>query len=146
MLFDGAIMASRKSYCIICGQEKDGIEIENDYVISTIRWFKRNITKNEKDNKIVVCKECYPKYKVLRKRFENRQKIYITLGILFIIFGMIISPRVGTLIVTVIVAIFLYLLSLLSYTPKIKLDVQAAPLQPHVAEASNKRSNKRLKQ
>ncbi len=110
-----------KSYCIICGQEKDGIEIESDYVIDAIRWFKRNVTKNEQRNRIVVCKDCYPKYKTLRKRFEKREKIYIILGILFIITGTVISPRIGTFIVTVIVAVFLYLLSLLSYIPKIKL-------------------------
>ncbi|MGC8586920.1 MAG: hypothetical protein ACP5K9_01365 [Candidatus Micrarchaeia archaeon] len=115
-----------KSYCIICGQEKDGIEIESDYVIDAIRWFKRNVTKNEQRNRIVVCKDCYPKYKILRKRFEKREKIYIILGILFIITGTVISPRIGTFIVTVIVAVFLYLLSLLSYIPKIKLGQHLA--------------------
>jgi hypothetical protein len=108
------------SYCIICGKEKKGREVDEDYIIKGIRWFKRNITKNEKGNKLVVCNECYPKYLEYRKKFERRQITYILLGSLFLIFGLIISPTLGTLFVGLGLLLFLYLLSLLNYMPKLK--------------------------
>ncbi len=111
-----------KSYCIICGRERNGIEVEEDFVIKSIRWFKRNVTKNEEGNKLVVCNECYPKYLKYRRRFVGREIIYLTLGFLFLVFGLIVSFRLSTLIIGLLLILFLYLLSLLSYMPKLKED------------------------
>ncbi|EQD59708.1 hypothetical protein B1B_08080, partial [mine drainage metagenome] len=43
--------------------EKTGHRRQRDYVIGAIRWFKKNVTKNEKGHALVVCKACYPAYK-----------------------------------------------------------------------------------
>jgi len=94
--------------------------MEEDFVIKSIRWLKRNVTKNEKGNRLVVCKECYPKYIKYRARFVRREGIYLVLGFLFLIFGLIVAPRLSTLFIGIILILFLYLLSLLSYMPKAK--------------------------
>ena len=108
---------NQKSYCIICGKQADGIEIKIDNVIKTIRYLKKTIFKTEKNNRLVVSKECYPLYIKNRKRYVSRQRLYITLGIVFVIFSIFISPTIQTIILSVSVLIFLYLISLLNYTP-----------------------------
>ena len=42
------------------------------------------------------------------------------LGFLFLVFGLIVSPRLSTLLIGIMLILFLYLLSLLSYMPKVK--------------------------
>ncbi|MGC8628679.1 MAG: hypothetical protein ACP5T4_00505 [Candidatus Micrarchaeia archaeon] len=118
-------MHSNKSICIICGQEKPGIEIEEGYVIGAIRWFKRNVTKNEQGNKLVVCKDCYLKYASLRKRYENRMKTYFALGVIFLLFSVAISSNKLAAFALGLVVLFLLLaLSLLSYVPKLKIPTK----------------------
>ena len=83
-------MAKGKEYCIICGERRSGLPVEDDYVISAIRWFKANVTKNEKNNSLVVCRDCYSKYKRQRKRYEAqaaqlhrlRESIFMMVGLL----------------------------------------------------------------
>ncbi len=111
----------QKSYCIICGKERDGIEIKEDHVIEAIRWIKTNITKNEKNNRLVVCKECYPKYVKARKKYESRRITYLVLGILFAAMSLIVSPRLETLAMAIVVVVLLYALSYLSYMPALKI-------------------------
>src|SRR5271157_3202259 len=98
------------SYCIMCGKETEGIEVQNDYVLSALRWFKRNVTKDEKKNRIVVCKACYLDYK---------KKLYLALGIVFLITFVVLSPKAETVLISLVVLAVLYLFSLFSYIPKI---------------------------
>ncbi|MGC8662322.1 MAG: hypothetical protein ACP5RT_00870 [Candidatus Micrarchaeia archaeon] len=112
------------NYCIICGKEKKGFEVKEDYIIKSIRWFKKNITKNEEGNKLVVCKECLPKYIKYRNKFVLREIIYLLLGFLFLIFGLIISFKVSTLLISFVIIVFLYLLSLISYMPELKQKIR----------------------
>lgn len=108
----------RESYCIICGEKKDGIEIREDYVIHAIRWFNRKVLRTpEKRNRIVVCSSCYPNYKTRRKKYLSRQRTYLVLGFLFMLFGVVIARNAQSFIIGVVVIIILYLLSLLSYLP-----------------------------
>jgi hypothetical protein len=111
----------KKSYCIVCGKEKKGIKVEEDAVLGSIRWFKRNVTKNEKGNVLVVCKECYANYKKDRKRYESRQRTYIALGVVFVLMSMFLSPNIMTLLISLVILVILYFLSLLSYMPKINI-------------------------
>lgn len=115
--------------CIICGNERNGIEIRSDSVITAIRWLKKNITKNEKGYKLVVCKECYPKYAKERKKFKNRQAFYVGLGIVFdivLLYGARNSGYIGIVILYCIaILVFVYLLSLLTYIPELNIPVEA---------------------
>lgn len=117
-------MPKTKSYCIICGEEKKGIEIENDFVLDSVRWLKKKLTHKEKHNKLVVCKEDYPKYKEARSRYEFRQKLYVGLGVVFVLLMFLVSSKLTTLLVAVAVLILFYLFTLLSYTPKLKLKLK----------------------
>jgi hypothetical protein len=113
---------SGKVVCIICGENKPGIRIKEDTVIRSIKWIKRNITKNEKNNTLVVCRGCYPKYSKERSKYTSRQVLYIALGILFAIFSLLLNPAPLTLLIAAMVLLFFYGLSLLNYSPA--LDVQ----------------------
>lgn len=114
----------RKSYCIMCGEQKDGLEVKNDRVLESIRWFKKNVTKNEKNNRLVVCKDDYTKYAAQRKRYESRQHLWLAFGIIFAVTGIILSPAIYTLIIGLIVLFFLYLLSLLNYMPALQVEAK----------------------
>jgi hypothetical protein len=111
----------RKTYCVVCAKEKKGIEVEDDAVLELIRWIKKNITKNEKGNKIVVCRDCYASYKASRSRYEGRQKIYVALGVLFAMVNLLISPTLSTVAISAVIIAMMILISLLSYTPKISI-------------------------
>lgn len=107
----------RESYCIACGEKKDGIEIKEDHVIQALRWFNRTVMKQNRNNRIVVCSACYDKYSKQRKRYISRQRIYAVLGILFLLFGVLIARSIQSVLIGLGVIALLYLISLLSYMP-----------------------------
>lgn len=110
-----------KSYCIMCGTEKHGLAVRDDWELGLIRWFKRNVSKNEKGNRLVVCRTCYPKYAANRSKYESRQKLYITLGVIFAALSLLISPSIASVLVAALVIVLMFAFSLLSYTPKISI-------------------------
>ena len=112
--------------CIICGKQRDGLEVKTDWVITSMRWFKRNVTKDEQGNRLVVCKGCYPIYKKNRDKYTSRQTLYLVLGALFIILGLLISSYdilrfLSAIGLSVIILAVLYLISLLNYTPALAM-------------------------
>jgi uncharacterized membrane protein len=129
----------KESRCIMCGEARDGLEVNEDFVIYTMRWFKRNITKNEKNYRLVVCKDCYPKYYEERKKYEKRQALYLVLGILFAIVLIIVGQnKLIALLYGLIVILFVYLLSLLTYIPSVKI-----PQSLNVKTIKSKSKNKK---
>jgi ribosomal protein L34E len=113
---------NRMPRCIICGKEKEGLEVKEDFVIYAIRWFKRNITKNEKHYKLIVCKECYPKYYTAREKYEKRRALYLVLGIIFALLLVLIGQnKIIAVLYGIIIIIFVYLLSLFTYMPAVKI-------------------------
>ena len=112
------------SYCIICGKQKEGIKVADDHVLGALRWFKTNVTKDAKNNALVVCKSCYPKYSAQRKKYVNRRTAYLALGILFLIFSLIISSGawLTALLIGIMIVALLYALSLINYMPGLQLD------------------------
>ncbi len=83
--------------------------------MAAIRWIKRNILKNEQGNTLVVCKECYPKYAELRKKYETRQITYLALVVVFGVLALIVSPNFATIIAVALLAVFLYILDFLNF-------------------------------
>ncbi len=110
-------MAGRKKVCIICGKERNGIPVKEDDILAALRWFKKNVTRNEKGNRLVVCKECYPKYSKERKRYFTRRNLYIALGVILSIMIIGIAHSIFSVIWGVFVVLFMYLLSLVNYLP-----------------------------
>ncbi|MDE1865519.1 MAG: hypothetical protein KGH94_02680 [Candidatus Micrarchaeota archaeon] len=120
-----------KRACMICGKERNGEEVKEDYVIQAMRWFKENVTKNAKGYRIVVCNECMPEYRKLRSKFVRRRVMYVGLGVVFTITLAVVSGGryLGILFYGVAITLFLYALSLVSYVPDLKRgeQVQASP-------------------
>ena len=112
-----------ESRCIICGLEKDGLEVKEDYIIKSIRWFKRNITRNEKGYRLVVCKDCYPKYAKLRESYMRKQVTYIIIGVLFaaVLIAFSGGRLLSAILYGIIIIVFMYLLAQLSYMPALKI-------------------------
>jgi uncharacterized membrane protein len=106
----------KKTYCIMCGKNRRGIPVREDKVIGSIRWLKRKL-RNEKGNALVVCRDCYDKYSMQRKRFESRQFLYIAIGIVFMVLMIITSPTVLAFIVGILIVMLLYAFAMLSYIP-----------------------------
>lgn len=105
------------TYCIICGKKKKGVAVTEDRVLQLLRWFKGNVTHDLKGNSLVVCNEDLEAYKKKRDHFNSRQKIYLALGVIFAILGLIASFSLKSITVSALVIIALYLISLINYTP-----------------------------
>jgi hypothetical protein len=120
----------RKVRCIICGQDKDGLDVKDDYVIKAIRAFKRHVTKNERNYRLTVCRECYKNYTKSRDSYVRRMVLYVSIGV---IFTLVLTFAAGfrALPVGIFIIVLMYLLSLLSYTPAVIL--------PKVADAGEKK-------
>ena len=120
------------SVCIICGKRKKGFEVEEDIFIKGIREIKK-ILGIEKKNKLVVCKECYPKYLEMRKKYETKRKHFL---IIFLVYSLVVmffsivyslssrpislSPILSA-IFFLLFLLFLFLILLLPYyVPKVK--------------------------
>ena len=132
-------MASKKVVCIICGKDKQGIPVKSDWVLESIRWFKKNVARNAKDNFLVVCREDWPQYDKARKKFTSRRTLYIGLGIIFMILGLLTGLSIKTFAFTLVILVFFYLLSLLSYMPALDLDRKAAGGSAAVSKRARKR-------
>lgn len=114
-----------ESRCIICGIKKNGLEIKDDYIINGIHWFKRNITKNERNYHLVVCRDCYKKYEKSKHSYDKRRVSYIALGIITAALWIFLSRlSLGGIIAGIFIITFMYLLSLLSYTPALKISTK----------------------
>jgi uncharacterized membrane protein (DUF485 family) len=112
-----------KKICIMCGKEKSGLDVKEDHVIWAMRWIKRNITRNPKNYKMVVCKEDFLAYKKKRDSYERKQIIYLIIGFLFLVLLVSFARgRIfGAIFYGVLVMAFMYLLSLISYIPAVDM-------------------------
>lgn len=110
----------------MCGEEKDGLPVKDDAMIGTIRWIKRNITKSEKNYRLVVCKEDFLKYKKRRDSYERKQILYVAIGIVFLI-ALAVASRgsIGAIIVGLVITLFMLLLAQLSYMPAVEMPKAA---------------------
>lgn len=106
--------------CIVCGIKRDGLPVKDDGVIKFIRWFKRNITKNEKGYDLVVCRDCYRRYEKSKSIYDRRRILYTSLGVIVAVLWIIIGGiRIETVITAIVFIAIMYLLSLVSYTPSL---------------------------
>ncbi len=113
--------------CIICGEAKEGLPVKEDYVIYSIRWINRHIFGKYRNHRLVVCKECYLKYSKQREKYVHKQITYIIIGVLFtfaLLFGSHGNPV--SLLYGIAVIIFMYALSLVSYTPALNISKSAS--------------------
>lgn len=119
----------KESVCIICGKKKNGLEVNEDYYIKSLRWFKRNVTRGlwpEHNYRLVVCKEDYPRYAKYRRAYEKRQTLYLAVGIILAVILIVISPdKLSAVFYGIGIIAFLFILTLLTYTPSLKLPAGA---------------------
>jgi cytochrome b subunit of formate dehydrogenase len=117
----------KETRCIICGKELNGLEVKEDYVINAMRWFKRNVTHNEKNYRLVVCKDCYVKYKKARDSYNSKTVSYLAIGVIFAALLIITGRSLGAVVAGIVIIILMYALSLLSYMPGLKSEKAAKP-------------------
>ncbi|MEM0201624.1 MAG: hypothetical protein QXR73_00395 [Candidatus Micrarchaeaceae archaeon] len=110
----------KETRCIICGKELNGLEVKDDYVIKAMRWFKRNVTHNEKNYRLVVCKDCYVRYKKARDSYNSKTVSYLAIGVIFAALLIITGRSLGAVVAGIAIIILMYALSLLSYMPGLK--------------------------
>jgi cytochrome b subunit of formate dehydrogenase len=116
----------KETRCIICGKELNGLEVKEDYVINAMRWFKRNVTHNEKNYRLVVCKDCYVKYKKARNSYNSKTVSYLAIGVIFAALLVITGRSLGALAAGIAIIMLMYALSLLSYMPGLKQQSKGA--------------------
>ncbi len=110
------------SYCIMCGKEKKGIAVREDSVLGALRWFKRNVTKSEKNYRLVVCKECFLKYRKARDSYQRKEIMYTMIGAVFTALLLAVSDfSLAAFGVGIAITACMYLLSQLSYMPSVQM-------------------------
>ncbi|MDE1767989.1 MAG: hypothetical protein KGH64_01240 [Candidatus Micrarchaeota archaeon] len=120
-------------YCIMCGKQRNGLAVADDSVLEAMRWFKRNVTKNEQKNALVVCKECYQNYAKARSRYTSRRALYLIIGGAFLVMAILISFSLVAIIAGVAVVIIMYFVSLLNYIPDLKIYADKANAEKNKA-------------
>lgn len=114
--------------CIMCGAEKGGLPVKEDYIIKAIRLFKTNVTKNAKNYDLVVCREDYTKYSKARESYIKKQLSYITLGIVTALVLFFVSGfEFLALSYGIIIVLFTYAISLFSYIPGVDMPSDMKP-------------------
>ncbi len=112
----------KESKCIICGEGKNGLEVRNDHIIEAVRWFKRNVTKSEKNYRLVVCKECFLKYRKARDSYQRKEIMYTMIGAVFTALLLAVSDfSLAAFGVGIAITACMYLLSQLSYMPSVQM-------------------------
>ena len=109
-----------KEVCIVCGQEKTGYPVEDDVVLSTLRAIKQRLGIST-GNKLVVCKEDVEKAKEKRARFEKYLMWYGILAAAAFFIVLFSSSSLFVLLWAPIAALFVMLLALTMYYPKVIL-------------------------
>ena len=121
-------MEDKKPRCIICNEQKDGLRVAPDYFIETVRWINSHTIKYKNPYRPVVCRQCFTKYRKLRKSFERKRIYYLVIGVLFA--GVLAVASKGnpySFLAGLGVIAFMYLLSLINYMPA--LEIPSAPMQ-----------------
>lgn len=132
-----------KPACIMCGKEKNGLGVRDDFVINSIRWVKRNVTKNSREYKLVVCKECFLNYKKKRESYERKMMIYGALGVIFLAALVVATGgRLGAIGIGLVIVFFLMLLAQFSYVPAVKMPGDSER-KPKTAQRRRKRQTTR---
>jgi hypothetical protein len=133
------IVKKQKTVCVVCGKEKSGIPIREDFVIRLIRKLK-GIFKLSTGNRLVVCNEHIEEAKKRRERFEKGLLTYAgigaVLGIILILINILISFDIirllQSLLLLILLVIVMALLSLYQYFP-------AMATQPAILEEAVKK-------
>lgn len=88
-----------------------------------MRWVKRNITKNPKNYRMVVCKDDFLAYKKKRDSYERKRIAYVVIGVIFTVLLLSFANGrfLGAIVYGIGIIAFMYLLSLLSYIPAVDM-------------------------
>lgn len=113
-------MARRRVVCIVCRKHKKGYPVMDDVVIKSIRLVKERFGVAS-GNRLVVCKDCVQEYEKRRKRFTRYLAFHSLLAIVIVGLSALISFTIRSIVLSILLAAFVLLLSLLSYFPKAEI-------------------------
>jgi hypothetical protein len=104
--------------CSLCGKVGDATPLDMDDAVfgPYVRLLRKFGLSKHKDS-LGVCKECMPKYTRMSQEY---QKKIITYGILGAAFGIINFWLTKNILVSLIIAAFVFSLSLICYCPPLK--------------------------
>ncbi len=128
-------MEEKKPKCMICNQQKEGINIRQDSVVSAIRWLNSKTFKYSNPYRPVICRDCFLRHRKLRQDFEHKRIAYLVIGFIFLVV-LIIASRGNpvSILAGIGVVAFMYLLALISYVPALDIpeqrEQQAAATRP----------------
>ena len=137
--------AAQESRCIICGERRDGLEVNEDHmlrfyraVVHGMRYITGKQHLNKRKYKLVVCKACYIKYAKVRSAYMRRQALYIGIGLAFGVVLFVVSHRLSAIAYGAAITAFMYLLAQLSYMPGV-----VAPARRPNSDAPHQRGSHR---
>lgn len=134
-----------KQVCIVCGKERKGIPVKEDFVIRSIRRAK-GAFKIATGNKLVVCPEHIDDARKKREKFERGLLTYAgigaVLGVILVVVNLMTSfdafRLIQSLALLVLLVVVMAMLSLYQYFPAI-----GAPKTVAVPKAAAGRGRKK---
>ncbi len=117
-----------KTACIMCAKEKPGLPVREDAMLGAMRWIKRNITRNPKNYRLVVCKEDFLTYRKKREGYERKQIIYVLIGLIFLVaLGVSTKGNLNAIAFGLVIVLLMFGLAQLSYIPSVAIPATARP-------------------
>jgi hypothetical protein len=107
-----------KLYCSLCKKKKEATPLDmEDVFFGNYVKFMRAIGFSKHTEKLGICKKDMSDYKKMRLAHQNKIVFY---GLLAVIFGILYLYFSNSILFSVLVALFVFGLSLFSYCPPLK--------------------------
>jgi len=113
--------SAAKEICVVCAKRKKGYPVTDDAYIVAVRSLKEKLNMKT-GNVLVVCEECVPKYKEKRARFEKYLAIHAFFALAGFLLALYLSPSLNGFLGGSAFALFVLVLSLLTYFPGAEIE------------------------
>ena len=106
--------------CSLCSKttKTKPLDMDDLFFGTYVKVMRRSGLSKHKE-KLGICSSCMPRYRKMEQEFRKKQIIF---GILGLVFAILYFSFTGNLLLSVLLALFIAALSLLSYCPPLKSE------------------------
>jgi hypothetical protein len=104
--------------CSLCGKKKESAELDmDDFVFGNYVKFMRGLGLSSHKGALGICKDDMADYQKIKKNHQSKMVLYGTLAVVFSIIYLYFTSNI---IVSMIVILFVFGMSIFSYAPPLK--------------------------
>jgi len=108
----------KSTFCSLCGNEKKTTPLDTGSLVFG-NYFKamRSLKLSKHTGDPGICKGCMKKYDAMLSEYKKKQLFY---GLLAVFFAAVYMWATGNIILSLVIAVFVFLMSIFSYVPPLK--------------------------